>query len=59
MDNDQIESIMAKYLENKSTEIETQMILDHLMSSERDRHIINLAAAGLQSMSPFLRQQKE
>lgn len=50
---------MAKYLENKSTEIETQMILDHLMSSERDRHIINLAAAGLQSMSPFFRQQKE
>lgn len=48
----ELESIMSKYLENRTNEIETQMVLDHLMESERDRHIMNLAAAGLQCMQP-------
>lgn len=42
-----LESILSKYLENRTDENETQMALDHLMESERDRQIINLAAAGL------------
>lgn len=47
-----IESMMSKYLENRTNEKETQMVLDHLMESERDRHIMNLAAAGLRCMQP-------
>ena len=52
MCNENLESIMAKYIENKTNEEETQMVLDHLMESERDRHIMNLAAAGLRCMQP-------
>lgn len=44
-----LESILSKYLENRTDENETQMALDHLMESERDRQIINLAAAGLRT----------
>lgn len=47
-----LESIMSKYLENKTNEKETQMVLDYLIESERDRHIMNLAAAGLRCMQP-------
>lgn len=47
-----LESIMSKYLENRTNEKETQMVLDHLMESERDRHIMNLAAVGLRYMQP-------
>ena len=47
-----LDSIMSKYLENRTNEKETQMVLDHLMESERDRHIMNLAAAGLRCMQP-------
>ena len=46
------ESMISKYLENRTNEKETQMVLDHLMESERDRHIMNLAAAGLRCMQP-------
>lgn len=54
-----IESMMAKYLENRTNEEETQMVLEHLMESERDRQIINLAAAGLRSMQTESRQQTD
>ena len=54
-----LESIMSKYLENRTNEKETQMVLDHLMESERDRHIMNLAAAGLRCMQPDNRRNKE
>ena len=51
--------MMSKYLENRTNEKETQMVLDHLMESERDRHIMNLAAAGLRCMQPDNRRNKE
>lgn len=54
-----LESIMSKYLEDRTNEKETQMVLDHLMESERDRHIMNLAAAGLRCMRPYNRQNNE
>ena len=54
-----IESMMSKYLENRTNEKETQMVLDHLMESERDRHIMNLAAAGLRCMQPDNRRNNE
>lgn len=50
MYNEKLESIMAKYLENKTNEEETQMVLEFLVKSEKDRHIMNLAAAGLRCM---------
>ena len=59
MCNENLESIMAKYLENRTDEEETQMVLDHLMESERDRHIMNLAAAGLRCMQADIRQIKD
>ena len=59
MCNENLESIMATYLENKTNEEETQMVLDHLMESERDRHIMNLAAAGLRCMQTDNRQIKD
>ena len=52
MYNNEENELMARYLESKTSEIETQMVLEHLMNSERDRHIINLAAAGLRCMQP-------
>lgn len=58
MCNESLESIMAKYLENKTNEGETQMVLEHLMESEKDRHIMNLAAAGLRYMQSDSRQFK-
>lgn len=54
-----LESIMLKYLEYRENKEETQMVLDHLMESERERHIINLAAAGLRCMQPDNRQIKD
>lgn len=54
-----LESIMSKYLENRTNEKETQMVLDLLMESERDRHIMNLAAAGLRCMQPYNRRNNE
>ncbi len=59
MCDENLESIMAKYLENGTSEEETQKILSHLMESERDRQIINLAAAGLRSMQPDHPQIKD
>lgn len=59
MCNENLESIMAKYLENRTNEEETQMVLDHLKESERDRHIMNLAAAGLRCMQADNRQIKD
>lgn len=47
---EQIESLMSKYLENKTTYQETQILIEHLNKSERDRQILNLAAAGLRQM---------
>lgn len=58
MCNENLESIMAKYLENGTNEKETQIVLEHLMESERDRHIMNLAAAGLLCIQPDNRQIK-
>lgn len=52
MYNNEENELMARYLESKTSEIETQMVLEHLMNSERDRHIINLAAAALRCMQP-------
>lgn len=46
------ESIMAKYLENHTNVEETHRVLDYLMQNERDRIIMNLAAAGLRYMQP-------
>lgn len=54
-----LDSIMSKYLENRTNEKETQMVLDHLMESERDTHIMNLAAAGLRCMQPDNRRNNE
>lgn len=59
MCNENLESIMAKYLENGTNEKETQFVLEHLMESERDRHIMNLAAAGLLCIQPDNRQIKD
>lgn len=59
MCNENLESIMAKYLENMTNETETQIVLEHLMESERNRHIINLAAAGLLFIQPDNRQIKD
>lgn len=53
-----IELIMAKYLDNKATGDETCMVLEHLLASERDRQIINLATAGLRSMQLVVRKNK-
>lgn len=50
---------MAKYLENGTNEKEAQFVLEHLMESERDRHIMNLAAAGLLCIQPDNRQMKD
>lgn len=50
MYENKLESIMLKYLEHRENKEEAQMVLDHLMESERERHIINLAAAGLRCM---------
>lgn len=58
MCNENLESIMAEYLENGTNEKETQIVLEHLMESERDRHIMNLAAAGLLCIQPDNRQIK-
>lgn len=52
MYNNEKNVLMASYLESKTSEVETQMVLEHLMNSERDRHIMNLAAAGLRCMQP-------
>ena len=54
-----LERIMSNYLENRTNEDETQMLLNHLIESERDRHIINLAAAGLRCMQPDNRRNNE
>lgn len=54
MCNEKLESIMAKYLENRTNEEETQMVLEFLVKSERDRHIMNLAAAGLRCMQQIV-----
>ena len=59
MCNENLESIMAKYLENRTDEEETQMVLNHLMESKRDRHIMNLAAARLRCMQADNRQIKD
>lgn len=50
MYNNEKNVLMASYLESKTAGIENQKVLKHLMNSERDRHIMNLAAAGLQCM---------
>lgn len=50
MNDNEIEKIMCKYLEYETSEEETHIVLDHLIVSERERHIINLAAAGLRCM---------
>lgn len=59
MCNEKLESIMAKYLESRTNEEEIQIVLEHLMESERDRHIMNLAAAGSLCMQPNKRQIKD
>ena len=59
MCNENLESIMAKYLENRTDEEETQMVWNQLMESKRDRHIMNLAAAGLRCMQPDNRRNNE
>ena len=51
-------SIMAKYLENKTNKEETLFILEHLIPSEKDRQILNLASAGLRCMYPENLQNK-
>lgn len=45
-------SIKSKYLDNCTNKDETRLVLDCLMKSERERHIMNLAAAGLRCMQP-------
>ena len=54
-----LDSIMSKYLENRTNEKETQMVLEQLMESERDRHIMILAAAVLRCMQPDNRRNNE
>lgn len=46
------ESLLAKYLENRTDETETLMVLDLLLKSEKERIIMDLAAAGLRCMLP-------
>lgn len=59
MHDENSESIMAKYLENRTNVEENHRVLDHLMKNERDRIIMNLAAAGLRSMQPGCWQFKD
>lgn len=50
MNNNEIEEIMGKYLERRASEEETHILLDYLITSRKDLHIINLASAGLRCM---------
>ena len=59
MHDENSESIMAKYLENHTNVEETHGVLGYLTRNERDRIIMNLAAAGLRSMQPDCRQFKD
>ena len=47
---EEIELIMAKYLENRATEAESLRLLDALIESERMRARFNIMASGFNRM---------
>lgn len=58
MCNENLESIMAKYLEGLATEQESLLVLDYLMESERNRRMFNIAASGYTRMMPKFKKEK-
>lgn len=58
MCNENLESIMAKYLEGLATEQESLLVLDYLMESKRNRRMFNIAASGFNRMMPKFKKEK-
>lgn len=50
MEEQKLEIIMAKYLEGRTTEQESLVILDYLMESDRNRSMFELASSAYFSM---------
>lgn len=58
MCNENLESIMAKYLEGYANEQESLLVLDYLMDSTRNRRTFNFAASGFIRMMPKFKKDK-
>ena len=56
MDKQELEIILAKYLDGVATEQEALIALDYLLESRRNREMFNMASVGFKRMKSMMQQ---